>query len=281
MPRMGPRASIVIPAHDEAAIIRVTLERVLREATPGEFDLVVACNGCSDDTALVAASIPGVRVVETEVGSKVAGLNLGDAVAEVFPRVYLDADIELDTASLRAVVSALEAGALAAAPLPRLDLTGCRPLARLYFSFWRRLGYARHHLVGSGCYALSAAGRARFGAFPDLVADDLYVYSLFTADERVNPAGARFVIRAPRSIRGTLDRRTRIMFGNLQLRAETGRVPQVPPPTPPQVLTREPWLLPAAVVYLVVNGVARRRARSRLAAGQVVAWNRDDSRRGG
>ena len=280
MPRMGPRASIVIPAHNEAAVIGPTLERVLCDAAPGEFDVVVVCNGCTDDTAGAAASFPGVRVVETPVGSKIAALNLGDAATEVFPRVYLDADIEVDTASVRAVVRVLEDGALIAAPLPRVDLSGCGPVARLYFTVWRRLGYATQHVVGSGFYALSASGRERFETFPDLVADDLFVYSLFEARERVNPPGARFVIRAPRSIRGTLDRRTRILFGNLQLRATTGRSPDVPAPTPPQVVARRPWLVPAAAVYVVVNTVAARRAHARLSAGQVMGWNRDESRRG-
>ena len=32
---------------------------------------------------------------------------------------------------------------------------------------------------------LSAAGRARFGTFPEVVADDLFLDSLFTADERM------------------------------------------------------------------------------------------------
>jgi len=276
---MGPRASIVIPAHNEAAVIGPTLERVLRDAAPGEFDVVVVCNGCSDGTAGAAAKLPGVRVVETPVGSKIAALNLGDVVATTFPRVYLDADIEVDTASLRAVVRALEEGAVIAAPLPRVDLAGCGPGARLYFTLWRHLGYAREHVVGSGFYALSEQGRARFGTFPDLVADDLFVYSLFRAGERVNPPGARFVIRAPRSLRATLDRRTRIVFGNLQLRAATGRIPDVPRPTPPGVVAQKPWLVPAAAVYVVVNTVAARRAQARLAAGQAVGWNRDESRR--
>jgi acetyltransferase-like isoleucine patch superfamily enzyme len=276
---MRPRASIVIPAHDEAAVLGANLERMLHQATPGEFDVVVVCNGCSDDTADVARAFPGVRVVETPVGSKVGALNLGDSATEVFPRVYLDADVEVDTASLRAVVRVLEEGAPVAAPLPRLDLGGCGPGARLYFTFWRHLGYTRKHLVGSGFYALSAEGRARFGAFPDLVADDLYVYSLFAAGERVNPPGARFVIRPPRSVRGTLDRRTRIVFGNLQLRAATGLSPDVPSPRPPQVVARRPWLVPAAAVYVVVNTVAARRAQARLAAGGTVGWNRDESRR--
>jgi hypothetical protein len=38
-------------------------------------------------------------------------------------------------------------------------------------------------LWGAGVYALSEEGRARFSAFPDVVADDLFVASCFRDDE--------------------------------------------------------------------------------------------------
>ncbi|MGD9408165.1 MAG: glycosyltransferase, partial [Gammaproteobacteria bacterium] len=43
--------SVVIPAHDEEAVIQRTLGALLRSADPGEFEVIVVCNGCSDATA--------------------------------------------------------------------------------------------------------------------------------------------------------------------------------------------------------------------------------------
>src|SRR5206468_9477454 len=84
--------SVVIPAHNEAAVIGRLLTAILADAGPDEFEIVVVPNGCTDDTAAVASSF-GVRVVETEVASKVAALRLGDASVKSFPRIYVDADV--------------------------------------------------------------------------------------------------------------------------------------------------------------------------------------------
>ena len=51
--------SIVIAAYNEAAVIGRCLDALLAGAAPGEFDVTVVANGCTDDTAEVAA--PGRR----------------------------------------------------------------------------------------------------------------------------------------------------------------------------------------------------------------------------
>jgi len=57
-----PRVAVLMPAHDEAAVIAGTLERIVSELGPRDHVLVVADN-CSDDTAAVAA-MAGATVVE-------------------------------------------------------------------------------------------------------------------------------------------------------------------------------------------------------------------------
>ncbi|MET8156568.1 glycosyltransferase [Sphaerisporangium sp. NPDC005289] len=101
-----PSASVIIPAHNEARVIGRLLSRLLAEASKDEFDVVVVANGCDDDTASVARGF-GVRVVETPVPSKREALRLGDEAAAAHPRVYVDADIEMGTADLRALRDAL------------------------------------------------------------------------------------------------------------------------------------------------------------------------------
>ena len=69
--------SIVVPARNESPVIARTLKAMTNGAAPGEIDLIVVCNGCTDDTATVARSFgPPVRVIETEVGGKANALNL-------------------------------------------------------------------------------------------------------------------------------------------------------------------------------------------------------------
>ena len=80
--------SIIIPAHNEAAVIGRCLEPLTHGARPGEFDVIVVCNGCRDATALEARRFGlSVRVIETDTPSKANALNLGDAAATGFPRL--------------------------------------------------------------------------------------------------------------------------------------------------------------------------------------------------
>src|ERR1700736_3335542 len=104
-------ASVVIAARNEEAVIGRCLRALLAAAAPGELEVIVVCNGCSDGTSsVVGAAYPTVKVVELPVASKVAALNAGDDVAQAFPRFYVDADVELTTESLRAVAQVLTTG---------------------------------------------------------------------------------------------------------------------------------------------------------------------------
>src|SRR5689334_15826558 len=88
--------SIVIPAHNEEAVIARNLRRLLDGSAPGEFDVIVVANACSDGTAAAAKQVEGVRVVETVEAGKPNALRLGDQECRVYPRAYLDADVGLD-----------------------------------------------------------------------------------------------------------------------------------------------------------------------------------------
>ena len=93
-----PRASVVIPAYNEGAVIDRCLASI---GQPFDMTIVVAANGCTDDT-VPRSRRHGVQVVEVRQASKIAALNSGDkAAGATFPRIYLDADIELSPALWR------------------------------------------------------------------------------------------------------------------------------------------------------------------------------------
>jgi hypothetical protein len=50
--------TVVIPAHNEGRVIRRRrlVEQFINGADPGEMDIMVVANGCTGDTAAVAAS---------------------------------------------------------------------------------------------------------------------------------------------------------------------------------------------------------------------------------
>ncbi|GIH12937.1 glycosyltransferase [Rugosimonospora africana] len=189
----GPLGSVVIPAHNEQAVIAACLAPLAPLAESGALEIVVVCNGCTDATAEVARTFAGVRVVELPVGSKPAALRAGDRAVSALPRMYLDADVVLPPDAARQVLSRLSAGGsrsgrrgaapLAGRPPVRYDAAGATLPVRRYYRARSRIPAVLGSLWGAGTYALSAEGRTRFGEFPDLVADDLWVDQLFAPGE--------------------------------------------------------------------------------------------------
>jgi glycosyltransferase involved in cell wall biosynthesis len=213
-----PTASVVIAAHDEEASIGRTLRALTAEATLAEFEVVVVCNGCTDRTAAVARGHAGVTVLELAEASKSAALRLGDRHTTVFPRLYLDADVRLTTAAARELVGALAGDEPAVAGL-RADIDVARSTrgVRWFYDFRGRLPVFEDGVIGAGVYALNAAGRSRFGAWPDVLGDDMLVFRLFRPEERRVLTRHRTVVTAPRNLGEVVRRGVRVRLGNLQL----------------------------------------------------------------
>src|SRR3954462_6356852 len=100
--------SVIIPAHNEANVIERTLSELMSGAHPNELEVIVVCNGCTDDTATRARNAGtgyaakhaiNFQVIDTPTPGKINALNLGDKAATAFPRLYIDADILLPITS--------------------------------------------------------------------------------------------------------------------------------------------------------------------------------------
>lgn len=278
MTRSSPWASVVIPAHNEERVIGRCLAALQAGVRPGELEVVVVANGCTDDTERVARSTGApVRVMSLPEASKTAALNAGDAVASVFPRAYVDADVELGSESLRAVVDALEGADIhCAAPQLHVDLAGRPWYVRLFFRAFQALPYGGHDPVANGMYVLSEEGRSRFGQFPDITAEDLFVRNLFRPHERRAVPGTAFTVHPPRTLGGMLAIRERAYRGKREYFARGFRSAAEPTFQWAGVLRglhRDPA---ATIVYFGVNILARGRLLFRGAPDQ---WQRDDSSR--
>jgi glycosyltransferase involved in cell wall biosynthesis len=278
--------SIIIPAHNEESVIRRGLHAVLDGSAPGELEVIVVCNGCSDATAAIAREFADVRVIETDIPSKSNALNLGDEVATRFPRIYLDADVILDLASIRRLSQALQRpGVLAAAP--RVDTVftpDCDWSVRAFYSFWMALPFVREGMMAAGAYAMNQAGRARFQRFPDVIADDGFCRLQFAPGERVEVADAVSRVVAPGRFSDLVKIRSRSRLGVYQLQA---RFPELFAAerrskryghTLSYVLKRFD-LYPAAIPFVFITVLSRLRARrQRRLIGNYV-WERDNSSR--
>src|SRR6516165_2576813 len=155
--------SIVIPAHNETQVIGRLLRQLVSTAEEGELDILVVANGCSDNTAKVAAAFgPPVQVLSIPVASKREALATGNLAAKGFPRLYVDADVELRTEDVRELGQALlRPGVLAASPERTLALAGRRWPIRWYYDVWARLPEVQQGLFGRGVIGVSEAGYAR------------------------------------------------------------------------------------------------------------------------
>lgn len=217
-----PVVSIVVPAHNEETAIAGNLRRLLAGTPPGQFDVVVVANACSDRTAELARQT-GVRVLETPIPGKAHALRLGDETCRVFPRVYLDADVELTAESVRALVEASRRpGVLACAPVPRWDVEGATWIARRTHHVHEQLIAPSRALAGVGVYVLTQEGHARAFPLPDVLSDDGWVHAGFAPDERAVVPEATSLVRPARTVAAHLNRRVRVRLGNRQL-AELGR----------------------------------------------------------
>lgn len=276
------RFSIVMPAHDEASVIGRSLSMLLADAEPGEFDVVVVCNGCSDATASVArAAAPGATVIEVEDASKSAALNVGDAAAIAFPRLYVDADINISTADVRALGTLLESGeVLAASPNVQHRWRESRSWAvRSYYRLWMSLPAVTSGIFGTGVIGLSAPARSRFETWPDLLADDYFCDSLFGTGEKTRHPGVHVTLETPGSLCALVARKARVQNGNRQVRADI--TPSVGPEGPRsliRIVRGRPALAADVPAFLGVTFAARvLEARDRR-TGRSQVWRRDDSR---
>ncbi|MFT3877028.1 MAG: glycosyltransferase family 2 protein [Propioniciclava sp.] len=194
------RGSIVIPAHNEAAVIGRTLRSLGPLLGAPGIEVVVAANACTDDTVAIASSFEGVQVIDTPEASKPGAINAAEAVATQWPRLYLDADIEISPAAVLDILDALASGdPLAGRPPYRWDLSGTTWPVRTYYRARGRMQRGEVALWGAGAYALSRQGRERFGAFPKVTGDDLFVDQQFSSDEKRIIQTDAVVVRVPRT----------------------------------------------------------------------------------
>jgi Glycosyl transferase family 2 len=276
--------SVVVPAHNEAHVIGRLLEQLASPAGSDELEVLVVANGCTDDTAQVAASFgPVVRVMSIPTASKREALAVGNREARGFPRIYVDADVELRTDDVRMLAKALQRpGALAAAPELVLDLAGSSWPIRWYFDVWTRLPEVRQGLFGRGVVAISEAGYARIATLPPVFADDLAASLAFSPSERVIAAGAQVVVHPPRTLADLVRVRTRVATGVTQVERTEGAPASTARTRPTDLLAiagGRPRMAPRVTLFLAVAMLARLRSSRAVRHGDYSTWHRDERSR--
>lgn len=228
---VGVDYGIVVPVRNEAALLPLTVLRLL-SATAGENARIVwVCNGCSDDSAAIIRHLagPDAEVIVLPLPGKIAALQAGDtALGDLFPRFYVDADCWIGPGGLAPLVHALHAGdADLVAPALDYDVSRSSWLSARIAACWLALPHGSS-LAYSMVLGVSAAGRARWGRWPDVTGDDIFVSATIPAARRLRIAGALATSFAPADFAGWIRMRARWRRGEVELAAMGLSVPRHP-----------------------------------------------------
>lgn len=277
--------SIIIPAHNEASVIERCLTFLTEGLSENCAEIIVVCNGCTDDTATRAARFSGVNVIDTPIASKVTALNLGDEAAQYFPIVYMDADITISIKDLVGTIEKMNANAdiMVAAPQLTVDLSRSNMWVKSFYNIWMRLPYfTTGQMVGSGIFILSEVGRKRFDVFPNVISDDGYVRSLYQEHERRMISDYCFTIFAPKTMADLIKIKTRVRFGNMEVSQKYSSVSIGKDNKLLDIIKlvlRRPWLIFQSFIYVYVQLQTKRLSRARMAIADFTTWERDESSR--
>jgi cellulose synthase/poly-beta-1,6-N-acetylglucosamine synthase-like glycosyltransferase len=179
-----PRVSLVFSAHDEASCIREKIENCLAlDYPPDRLEIVVACDGCTDDTARLAREAGGERVKVVEIVPR-AGKSA--ALARLVPAatgevvVLTDANVMLDPGALRALVRRFEDPCVGAV-VGRLRLVDPRRRDVRESLYWKLETLLKHYEGKRGCVVGANGGiyairRLLFQPLrKDTIVDDLVI----------------------------------------------------------------------------------------------------------
>lgn len=215
--RRHARASVVIPAHNEGERIHRCLTAVTSGVDRADYDIVVVCNGCTDDTADQARAFSSdIRVIELGEGNKAGALEAGRQAAVCDTVLYIDADTTVSPGAIEQIAVLLESPDVHGAA-PRIRLTVPDDASwgiRRYVDIWSHAPYFRRNLIGAGFFGLDAEAHRRIGPWPRLIADDLVALCHLDPSERATDDNAWFSHEMPRTLRA---------LWRAEIRREAGR----------------------------------------------------------
>lgn len=273
-----PSVSVIIPVHNEEVALAITAPQLLA-GLRNEAEVVYVCNGCTDDSAELLRQLndPRVKIIEMNVASKAAALNEGERGATIFPRFYVDADVAISGYDIMRLAEYLHTHDVdLVSPALAFDMTDCSWIARAANRIWLQLPHGRmsafQQVIG-----LSQAARARWGRFPDILADDSFMVSRVSEDRRMIVGDIVAEIRPPANFWALVGVRVRILRGLDQLQRLGIERPHAPRQGAEFLrLLIRPRTAFGAMAYIVIGLVARVLF---MAGAGTNGWYRDESSR--
>ena len=266
---------IVVPVRDEVQALSKTVPALLA-AMEGESALVVwVCNGCSDGSAELIRSLAGSMgdVLEIAAPGKTLALQAGDKrlnAEHVFPRLYLDSDTWLRPGDVGRLLAPLRAGAAdLVAASHAFDYSRSSSLSAELGRCWLALPFARDAAF-LGSVAVSEDGRRRWGDWPRVIADDLFMAGVVPNHRRMMVAEAIATTWSPPTFSGWVSMRTRWLRGERQIIDKLGMSLPAAPKQRVDLLLR--LLAPRTSIGALAFCVARLMAVPRSRWESEVPW---------
>jgi GT2 family glycosyltransferase len=125
----SPSFSVVVCTYNGSASLRECLRGVLALRYP-HYEVIVVCDGCSDDSAAIASAHEGVRVIETPNRGLAAARNTGLQAARGEIIAYIDDDAVPDPDWLAHLAATFASGPYAAAGGPNVLPPGSSAVAQ-------------------------------------------------------------------------------------------------------------------------------------------------------
>jgi glycosyltransferase involved in cell wall biosynthesis len=221
----GAPGAIIVPAYNEERRIPPLLPVLGEAARDLGYTVVVACNGCRDRTVAIVRSVPGLEVLEFDWASKPRALNEAERhLGDVFPRLYVDADVRTTTESLRRLMDALRVETpLAVRPYETYLPDGAPWVVRAFYDGRYVMPASKvwleRHIEGHHIYGTNRAGRQRFDVFPEegQMMEDAFFDRMFDPEQKLAVEGAAVEVPLPQSTSELFRARVRIYQGNWQL----------------------------------------------------------------
>ncbi len=202
MSESAVRVSVIIPTHNRRESLRRTLDALGRQSFPEPYEVIVAADGCVDDTAEMIKGYPApfvLRLVEQPASGPGAARNAGASLAAGDILIFLDDDIEATSALIEAHVRAHEgrSDVVALGYLPTV-LNGERGLFGANLRMWwenaftpmRDAGYQFSYTnLLTGNFSIQREHFRQTGGFDTV----LRAHEDYELGYRLLQAGARFV----------------------------------------------------------------------------------------
>jgi biofilm PGA synthesis N-glycosyltransferase PgaC len=183
-----PGISILIAAYNEEQCITSTLESVIRQVYPGEFEIIVIDDGSQDQTVELIKpflDLSNVRFIQGQHAGKANALNLGLQYCQYDLVATIDADTYLLDDSLYQLVARLvseSSNTVAVAGSVHLKNGDVNYLTKLqWWDYFNAIQAVKHvqsffkgTLVAQGAFSLyKKAVLVELGGWPDAIGEDI------------------------------------------------------------------------------------------------------------